>query len=586
MPEALIVKTERTQLRDRPAVKTVVLGLLALSLISAALLAFGVLSEDVAYHFAQLIYVVVPLGSGFVILGATRTLDGTNKFAWLSIGGGVLAWGLGEAIWVYYEYILKIEVPYPGWADVFYLLGYPLIFVGILLLPHLKPGRLEQLRLSLDAIAGSIALAAAMWGAYLSDQIYLDPSAGFFEQFTNIMYPLGDVVLLIAVMILAVRRSSLRFDARLLALSIGMLATAIADVVYIFQVEADTYSTGGWLDSLWLIGYAGFIAAGWYLMQPTKTTELADRSTRLWQLAAPYAAILALFTLTLLDTAGDASILQMASGIVGLLIIARQAVSIRENRELVEKQRDDLIASISHELRTPLTSVQGFAQLLKERGETLDSEQRVELIEIIESQSRHLGGLVTDLVDVARDRLASVNLSVETLELSELLTDAKHIALNSGEIDISILAEPDVFISGDRRRIIQILVNLFTNAGRYGQGRIEVVVGVKNGFAKIEVHDNGTGVPKRYEESIWERFERGAHRLDSTIPGSGIGLPIARSLVEAHNGTIGYRASERIGGACFTVSLPLLASPVESPVYEAVPSSGVSSRPDQPVLTP
>ena len=71
-----------------------------------------------------------------------------------------------------------------------------------------------------------------------------------------------------------------------------------------------------------------------------------------------------------------------------------------------------------------------------------------------------------------------------------------------------------------------------------------------------EVHDGGRGVPKRHEQSIWNRFERGAHHLDANVPGSGIGLPIAKSLVEAHRGTIVYERSAPLGGASFIITLP------------------------------
>lgn len=543
--------------RERTA-KTAILGLLAVSVLSAVLIASGWLSEDVAFDFSSIIYVVVPSGAGVIVMGAAMKLAGKTKAAWLAIGAGVLAWGIGEFIWILYEYFLQTEVPYPGWADVFYVLGYPLMFVGVLLLPHVKPRRLERIRLSIDAVAGSVALAAIMWVAYLGDQIYLDPEIGFLEQFINIMYAFGDAILLIALMILAGRRSSLRFDVRLLALAAGMIFTAAADVIYVLQVEADTYLSGGWVDSLWLISYGAFIATGWYLLQPGKESEQVDRSARLWQLITPYSAILLLFGLTLRDIGGDASVLQISSGIVGLLIIGRQGVAIRENRELVEKQRDDLIASISHELRTPLTAVQGFAQLLKERGEQMDSRRRVELVEIIDQQSRHLGAIVTDLVDVARDRLSKTDLQIESLDLGRVITDSRNMLPESidAKIELNMQVEPGLCVSGDRRRVTQVLVNLFTNAIRYGRGLVEVQAFARDGRVIVAVHDNGLGVPKRYEEAIWERFERGAHRLDSTIPGSGIGLPIARSLVQAHQGTIEYQTSDRLGGACFTVSLP------------------------------
>ncbi len=545
--------------------RTAILGLLALSLVSAALLGFGVLSEDVAFDFSSVVYVIVPAGAGLAVMGAAMTREGRSRVAWLMIGAGVLAWGIGEIIWVLYEYVLETEVPYPGWADVAYVAGYPLMFVGVLLLPHVNPRRLERLRLFMDALAGSIALGALMWVTYLGDQIYFDPEAGLLEHFINILYPIGDVFLLVAVMILAVRRSSLRFDVRLFAVAASLIVATVADYLYILQVEADTYVSGGWLDSLWLLDYAAIIVAGWFLLQSANKKEQVVRSSRIWQLAAPYGAILLLFGLTLWDIGGDASILQISSGVVGLLIIGRQGVAIRENRELVETQRNELIASISHELRTPLTGVTGFTALLNTEWETLDDAEKVEMISIVDSQAQHVNRIVTDLIGLARGTLGSADLQLDILAIDELASDACVMVpeLADGKAKLDVATEPGLQVVGDRDRLTQIMVNLLTNAVRYGNGQIRLDAHTQDGHVVLELHDSGPGVPKRYEEAIWDRFERGVHRLDAKIPGSGIGLPIARSLAKAHGGTLTYQRSQVLGGACFTMSLPVSSTPAK-----------------------
>ncbi len=558
MANAVATDPRHSDWTRHPALRAAVVILLGLSVVSAALLGSGMLSEDAAYNFSQLVYSVVPVCAGTLVVAAAMTLTGRNRVAWITIGSGVLAWGIGEIIWVFYEFVLKTEVPYPGWADVAYVAGYPLMFAGILLLPHVRPRRLERLRLTLDALAGSVAVGAIMWVTYLGDQVYFDPEAGILEQVINLFYAFGDAFLLVGLMILAVRRSTNRFDVRIVGLAAGMVATAIADVLYIPQVEAETYTSGGRLDSLWIIGYAAFAVAGWYLFKPVKTTEQADRASRIWQMGAPYGAIGLLFGLTLWDIGGNASVLEMASGIVGILIIIRQGVAIRENRELVETQRNDLIASISHELRTPLTGVTGFTSLLNSEWDSLDDSERSEMIAIVDSQAQHVNRIVTDLIGIARDTLHSTNLQLDNHDVGLIVRDAVAMVpeLAEGRIKLDIEAEQGLAIEADRGRIIQVLVNLLTNAVRYGNGRILLDVHANKGRIEFQVHDSGEGVPKKYEETIWDRFERGAHRLDATVPGSGIGLPIARSLVEAHRGTIEYHRSNKLGGASFTVSLP------------------------------
>jgi signal transduction histidine kinase len=210
--------------------------------------------------------------------------------------------------------------------------------------------------------------------------------------------------------------------------------------------------------------------------------------------------------------------------------------------------------------------VQGFAEFLNRADDQISSEQRAELTRIIEQQSRHLGSIVTDLIDVARDQLATADLTLDTHDLAEILSDATAMlpkaAINN--VDLVTNAQPNIEVHADRRRLTQVIVNLLTNACRYGEGRVEIESFAQNGSVTIAVHDNGPGVGKRYEEAIWERFERGAHRFDSHVPGSGIGLPIARSLAQAHGGSLRHDVSGRLGGACFTMTMPRVVTPEKS----------------------
>ena len=251
----------------------------------------------------------------------------------------------------------------------------------------------------------------------------------------------------------------------------------------------------------------------------------------------------------------------MATALVAILVIGRQAVAIRENRELVEKQRNDLIASISHELRTPMTSVTGFTTLLDEEWESLDRTDAAEMISIVNRQAQHVNRIVTDLVGLARDTLEFPDLEAEPSELSTLFAEARTMVGGQlhGSITVDTFFEPNLWVQADAQRLTQVLVNVLTNAVRYGNGRIRVDGFSRNGMAVLAIHDNGPGIPRRYEETIWDRFERGAHRYDATIPGSGVGLPIARALVEAHGGKLVHRPSPHLGGACFLMSLPAVA---------------------------
>lgn len=129
--------------------------------------------------------------------------------------------------------------------------------------------------------------------------------------------------------------------------------------------------------------------------------------------------------------------------------------------------------------------------------------------------------------------------------------------------------QPGLTITADVDRIRQVLVNYLTNADRYGHGVVEVHGHtLPNGETALEVHDNGPGIPKRYEVTVWDRFERGAHTYLSAVQGSGLGLAIARQLVSAHHGRTGHRPSERLSGACFWLTLPI-TTPTIQPAHAA-----------------
>jgi hypothetical protein len=119
---------------------------------------------------AGLIYATASAAAGLVLTAAGMVNRGRSRIAWTLIGAGMGCWGIGEIVWVI-QGANTGELPYPGIADFFYVAGYPLIFAGVVFLPYLRPGRFERIRLSIDATAGTLSLAAVMWVAYLSQVV-------------------------------------------------------------------------------------------------------------------------------------------------------------------------------------------------------------------------------------------------------------------------------------------------------------------------------------------------------------------------------------------------------------------------------
>jgi signal transduction histidine kinase len=445
------------------------------------------------------------------------------------------------------------EVPYPGVADFFYVAGYPLMFAGVIVLPYLRPGRFERIRLAIDATAGTLSLAVVMWVAYLHDVVALGTDS--VETFLNVGYPLGDILLVTALMVLAMRRSEQRLDLRILLLAGGVAFTAVADVIFSLQNASGSYVEWGWLDGLYLFSYGFLALAAWFVTRPAPSQETSYRSLNTWQLVAPYTAVAALFLVRLMTSSGSDLVLNIATTAVAILVVVRQNLAVREKKELLERQRDDLVASVSHELRTPLTGIQGYAELLSESWELLTNHEREEMLDTIKTQANHLGHIVTDLIDVARDRLQNVKLNRVDYGAADIVREA--VAASGSGRAIRIAAEPEARVWAEPDRVRQVLVNLITNAIRYGHSEILVTAARTGGMVTFAVHDDGEGVPAKYQAGIWERFERGFHEYNTSEPGSGIGLSVAKGLVTAHGGTILYRTSDLLGGACFEFTIPV-----------------------------
>jgi signal transduction histidine kinase len=241
-----------------------------------------------------------------------------------------------------------------------------------------------------------------------------------------------------------------------------------------------------------------------------------------------------------------------------VLLAVRQVVATRENRELIEMERDQLIASVSHELRTPLTAVTGFADVIWDQWGNLTQQDARDMMDIIRTQSHHLSGIITDIVALVRDELDSVRLEMERIEARELIGGAikSVFDLNGGAIPVSAQVEPYTELIGDKARLHQVLVAMLKNAQRYGNGEVLIVARRTKDGRVIEVHDDGEGLPVKHENVVWDRFQRGSHQLNSNVPGSGLGLTILRAIARAHGGKASYRRSEKLGGACFSIELP------------------------------
>ncbi|MBS1879514.1 MAG: HAMP domain-containing histidine kinase [Actinobacteria bacterium] len=257
--------------------------------------------------------------------------------------------------------------------------------------------------------------------------------------------------------------------------------------------------------------------------------------------------------------------------------MAEQLERDANQREALDRLRDEFVLTASHELRSPLTSVQGFAELLMLERESLTSRQ-VETVEVILENSRHLVRLLNDLLDLARSDAGRLAIRPQPTKLAPLIEES--VRLMRAQTDAAKqsltarIAEDLPAVEAEPDRIRQVLVNLLTNAHEYSPegASIEVMARVGNADVEIAVRDNGPGIPPDQLEHIFERFVRGEAGLTQRVGGTGLGLAISKSLVELHGGQLAVESTVGVGST-FSFTLPLAPVPAPRAVKRATAES-------------
>ena len=231
-----------------------------------------------------------------------------------------------------------------------------------------------------------------------------------------------------------------------------------------------------------------------------------------------------------------------------------------ESLRRIDEARRGFFADISHEIRTPLTIIRGEGEIAL-RGSNKRVAEYKHSIERIVEQAKHLSLLVNDLLFIARQGAGMARLNLQPINLSDLLQkvcgDAKVIAHGKHvNVDFVNGTAPEV-VRGDQARLRQLFLVLLDNAVRYSKSRgaVKVELGSGDGEVRVRVSDRGIGIPPEELEGIFERFRRGGSAAAMNEEGLGLGLPVAKAIVEAHKGRI-EMASRPGEGTTVTVALP------------------------------
>lgn len=253
---------------------------------------------------------------------------------------------------------------------------------------------------------------------------------------------------------------------------------------------------------------------------------------------------------------------------VGRLATSFNAM-VHEVKASRQAQRD-FVANVSHELKTPLTSIQGFSQAILD-GTADDEVNRYRAVEIIGSEANRMSRLVDELLDLARIESGQIQMLREPVDLAQMLeacVEKFALQAREGNVELALDAPALPLVTGDEDRLDQVFTNLMANALKHTPPAGRVVVKAqeakkirnKAGLActvEISVTDTGTGIPPEDLPHIFERFYQVDKSRAGQDRGAGLGLTIARQIIEAHEGSINVE-SVRDLGTKFTVSLPVV----------------------------
>lgn len=241
---------------------------------------------------------------------------------------------------------------------------------------------------------------------------------------------------------------------------------------------------------------------------------------------------------------GDLTVRVPVRGPGEIADLAAEFNRMAQGLEEGQRQRQAMVADVAHELRTPLTVLRGYVEALKDGM----AEPDPDTLGVIHEEAVHLQKLVDDLQDLAQADAAELGLQPGPLDIADLLQSvAAGFALQAAgqDVRIEVSADPGIAIEADRRRIAQVIHNLIGNALRYtaAGGEIRLIAQPLAEAVRIDVTDTGVGIAPEHLPHVFDRFYRVDPSRARETGGSGLGLTIARRIVEAHGGTMGVEST-------------------------------------------
>jgi len=271
------------------------------------------------------------------------------------------------------------------------------------------------------------------------------------------------------------------------------------------------------------------------------------------------------------------------------------AETARTAAEEANRSKDEFLSTVSHELRTPLNAMLGWASLL--RNGSLDPSRTARALEAVFNNATRQANLIEELLDVSRIVAGRATLDPQALDLGENVRGAVEAIMPLADakgIDVRLDPLPSTVVYADPRRMEQVFLNLLSNAVKFtpGGGRITIDMQMAGDSAEVRVSDSGVGIDSAFLPHVFERFRQADSTMARSIGGLGLGLFIARHLVDAQGGRIRVASEGHGRGSQFTVSLPIasvraaVADPRSGPSREPAERPEKADRPERLEPTP
>jgi signal transduction histidine kinase len=251
--------------------------------------------------------------------------------------------------------------------------------------------------------------------------------------------------------------------------------------------------------------------------------------------------------------------------VILLFTVGNSIIRTVEEVAKSNKMKSEFVSIASHQLKTPISEMKWQIELLLSKFTDGLTEKQMEIIGEVAHSGEKMGRLINDLLDVARIDQGQLALSKEKMNFCAMVDDAVdvHAGFAKGlnvELKMSCnFKSLDVFV--DKRRIAVVLDNLISNAVKYidGGGKVEILVENIDGMAQFCIRDNGVGIPRNDQANLCEKFFRSNNSIRNQTDGTGLGLYIAKNIIEQSGGKLWFKSIENVGSE-FYFSLPVVAN--------------------------